>query len=99
MPPVPPTWPSTPQLPSPSSLTRSPIMPSEEPPSHVASVAVLASQPRSKGLPCPLPQGAAAAGGASSATTTTLRASTARSEEHTSELQSQFHLVCRLLLE
>src|SRR5438309_5139189 len=24
---------------------------------------------------------------------------TARSEEHTSELQSQFHLVCRLLLE
>src|SRR5689334_24780023 len=25
--------------------------------------------------------------------------STARSEEHTSELQSQFHLVCRLLLE
>src|SRR5689334_24251817 len=26
-------------------------------------------------------------------------ASFARSEEHTSELQSQFHLVCRLLLE
>src|SRR6267143_6762320 len=26
-------------------------------------------------------------------------APTARSEEHTSELQSQFHLVCRLLLE
>src|SRR5689334_23658931 len=26
-------------------------------------------------------------------------ASTDRSEEHTSELQSQFHLVCRLLLE
>src|SRR5689334_23989899 len=26
-------------------------------------------------------------------------ASTTRSEEHTSELQSQFHLVCRLLLE
>src|SRR5689334_17218224 len=25
--------------------------------------------------------------------------STTRSEEHTSELQSQFHLVCRLLLE
>src|SRR6267143_3984382 len=25
--------------------------------------------------------------------------SSARSEEHTSELQSQFHLVCRLLLE
>src|SRR5689334_23948219 len=25
--------------------------------------------------------------------------STSRSEEHTSELQSQFHLVCRLLLE
>src|SRR5689334_24593800 len=27
------------------------------------------------------------------------RAVTRRSEEHTSELQSQFHLVCRLLLE
>src|SRR5438309_11991455 len=27
------------------------------------------------------------------------RATVARSEEHTSELQSQFHLVCRLLLE
>src|SRR3989338_4358069 len=27
-----------------------------------------------------------------------IRASAARSEEHTSELQSQFHLVCRLLL-
>src|SRR5689334_24113115 len=26
-------------------------------------------------------------------------ATSARSEEHTSELQSQFHLVCRLLLE
>src|SRR5689334_12711874 len=29
----------------------------------------------------------------------TARASHDRSEEHTSELQSQFHLVCRLLLE
>src|SRR5689334_23395177 len=28
-----------------------------------------------------------------------VRAVVARSEEHTSELQSQFHLVCRLLLE
>src|SRR5689334_24346746 len=28
-----------------------------------------------------------------------LRADRPRSEEHTSELQSQFHLVCRLLLE
>src|SRR5579862_4209249 len=28
-----------------------------------------------------------------------LRPSVSRSEEHTSELQSQFHLVCRLLLE
>src|SRR5689334_23656258 len=34
-----------------------------------------------------------------SSSTRTPRASTARSEEHTSELQSQFHLVCRLLLE
>src|SRR5689334_24140555 len=30
---------------------------------------------------------------------TTLRNPWGRSEEHTSELQSQFHLVCRLLLE
>src|SRR5689334_23692437 len=29
----------------------------------------------------------------------TWKAMDARSEEHTSELQSQFHLVCRLLLE
>src|SRR3989338_9811725 len=29
----------------------------------------------------------------------TCRANMRRSEEHTSELQSQFHLVCRLLLE
>src|SRR5438309_4466397 len=29
----------------------------------------------------------------------TYEEATARSEEHTSELQSQFHLVCRLLLE
>src|SRR5689334_24453353 len=29
----------------------------------------------------------------------TWRSGWARSEEHTSELQSQFHLVCRLLLE
>src|SRR5689334_23486246 len=28
-----------------------------------------------------------------------VRSDPARSEEHTSELQSQFHLVCRLLLE
>src|SRR5947208_8141976 len=32
-------------------------------------------------------------------TTTTSPASTARSEEHTSELQSPDHIVCRLLLE
>src|SRR5689334_23673197 len=31
--------------------------------------------------------------------TTTDSVSESRSEEHTSELQSQFHLVCRLLLE
>src|SRR6516164_11753000 len=34
-----------------------------------------------------------------SARCTALRSSRTRSEEHTSELQSQFHLVCRLLLE
>src|SRR5438309_9082911 len=34
-----------------------------------------------------------------STTTRLLGRVTARSEEHTSELQSQFHLVCRLLLE
>src|SRR5438309_9280729 len=31
--------------------------------------------------------------------TTAQESALARSEEHTSELQSQFHLVCRLLLE
>src|SRR6266568_8698613 len=35
----------------------------------------------------------------STAQTTRPPSSMARSEEHTSELQSQFHLVCRLLLE
>src|SRR5438309_8782632 len=34
-----------------------------------------------------------------SANTALVPAGCARSEEHTSELQSQFHLVCRLLLE
>src|SRR5689334_24168863 len=37
--------------------------------------------------------------GVTAATGVLLRASAVRSEEHTSELQSQFHLVCRLLLE
>src|SRR5689334_24694934 len=37
-------------------------------------------------------------GAAASATDTDIEP-VARSEEHTSELQSQFHLVCRLLLE
>src|SRR5689334_23991776 len=37
--------------------------------------------------------------GALVTTTATESADRARSEEHTSELQSQFHLVCRLLLE
>src|SRR5438309_395360 len=35
----------------------------------------------------------------SSSNTTVATVSNSRSEEHTSELQSQFHLVCRLLLE
>src|SRR5689334_23983603 len=36
---------------------------------------------------------------ASSSTSAQRRWTPGRSEEHTSELQSQFHLVCRLLLE
>src|SRR5216684_5031366 len=36
---------------------------------------------------------------ASSRTRRPARSTTARSEEHTSELQSRLHLVCRLLLE
>src|SRR2546422_1443423 len=55
-------------------------------------------------LPISTPACAAAAGGPSSAgplplnnATRTIAAS--RSEEHTSELQSRLHLVCRLLLE
>src|SRR5438309_6984153 len=45
---------------------------------------------------------AAAGASAGNPTATTTRATMtwwSRSEEHTSELQSQFHLVCRLLLE
>src|SRR5438309_9614247 len=37
--------------------------------------------------------------GAMRAVANTLSIGSVRSEEHTSELQSQFHLVCRLLLE
>src|SRR5689334_23595776 len=39
------------------------------------------------------------ASSSSPATRTSLMRRSCRSEEHTSELQSQFHLVCRLLLE
>src|SRR5689334_24393194 len=53
------------------------------------------SAPATRSAPCNEARArsscAASAGGAPSWT--------ARSEEHTSELQSQFHLVCRLLLE
>src|SRR5699024_12813950 len=42
---------------------------------------------------------AAAAGKAVAPATTTAAAAQMRSEEHTSELQSRFDLVCRLLLE
>src|SRR2546422_1836875 len=45
-------------------------------------------------LPLPRPRSAAAYRSAQSAP-----AAAARSEEHTSELQSRLHLVCRLLLE
>src|SRR2546422_4655755 len=41
----------------------------------------------------------ALAAGATWGTTGPLSAALARSEEHTSELQSRLHLVCRLLLE
>src|SRR2546422_7840943 len=41
------------------------------------------------------PKGATGSGG----TATSLTRTTRRSEEHTSELQSRLHLVCRLLLE
>src|SRR5438270_6390134 len=45
-------------------------------------------------------QAGVASGAGSSALSTTMRAATLiRSEEHTSELQSQSNLVCRLLLE
>src|SRR5689334_25407103 len=44
-------------------------------------------------------RGAAAADAGVSAEGSGFRGVSFRSEEHTSELQSQFHLVCRLLLE
>src|SRR5258708_25774033 len=46
--------------------------------------------------PCSGPAGCSANGGSP---TTSARGADARSEEHTSELQSPDHLVCRLLLE
>src|SRR5438876_11556584 len=49
----------------------------------------------STGTPSGVTSGAAAATGASA----TVGGNTDRSEEHTSELQSPVHLVCRLLLE
>src|SRR6267143_2991257 len=51
---------------------------------------------RSTRVPCTLKCGKSAPGIAQNAA---WRLSLCRSEEHTSELQSQFHLVCRLLLE
>src|SRR5439155_19609984 len=58
------------------------------------------SRDRPRGLPAPaadFPAAARALGKA--AGTDTVRAALDRSEEHTSELQSRGHLVCRLLLE
>src|SRR2546422_6895475 len=46
-----------------------------------------------------VPAGASPAAGASSVLSRAAIASGLRSEEHTSELQSRLHLVCRLLLE
>src|SRR2546430_12586967 len=50
--------------------------------------------PRSRGMPRTAPDCGGAAGGTGRAASRR-----ARSEEHTSELQSQSNLVCRLLLE
>src|SRR5699024_11959679 len=52
----------------------------------------------SGGVPCS-PNGMAAPSRRSSIVHTPFPANIARSEEHTSELQSRFDLVCRLLLE
>src|SRR5699024_12114580 len=54
--------------------------------------------PRTRRAPAPRP-GPTARAAAGSASGTPLRHRPARSEEHTSELQSRFELVCRLLLE
>src|SRR5689334_23968514 len=47
----------------------------------------------------PVPRAGIIHGAAMSGMAGTARRARVRSEEHTSELQSQFHLVCRLLLE
>src|SRR2546422_1105307 len=52
---------------------------------------------RSRG--CPRRQGSAGSAPRRAATPGRTGAARARSEEHTSELQSRLHLVCRLLLE
>src|SRR5689334_24145807 len=48
---------------------------------------------------CPTPSGASSARRRRGASCRPTTCWSERSEEHTSELQSQFHLVCRLLLE
>src|SRR3989442_11830702 len=58
-----------------------------------------AGQPRLSGIPCPRVDPGDAHAQSSFLPTLRSRAHARRSEEHTSELQSRPHLVCRLLLE
>src|SRR5690625_6742670 len=69
-----------------------------------ATSSLSASSPSASSPSASSPSSASSASSSSGASTcsivdSTVRLSKARSEEHTSELQSRGHLVCRLLLE
>src|SRR5699024_12520917 len=101
--------PDAPQSPPPSS----PLRPSPPPPRHLHSFPTRRSSDLSSasassraacssstlGPPAAPPRAWVAPSTSPSVVTATSSGSVVRSEEHTSELQSRFDLVCRLLLE
>src|SRR2546429_7307086 len=80
------------------TLSRSPSSQTSAPSSGAALIRLSYTTPRSTAPLCAVAR-AAAATKAPQATIRVGRTATRRSEEHTSELQSRLHLVCRLLLE
>src|SRR5687768_18307217 len=66
--------------------------------SRIEQIRVAGAEPCVDDMPQPLPQ-RQHAGGRDDESAARAGNAAARSEEHTSELQSRLHLVCRLLLE